>query len=49
MDGPEKVIGYTFTHWDCPNCQREHQIEGDADGDECECDECQTKIKIERL
>lgn len=45
----EPVTGYIKTHWDCPACTLPHEVEGDAQGDTFECDECGFKVVIDKV
>lgn len=42
----EEVLGYLYTHVDCPNCGEQSEIEGDASSDNIECDVCGGVFKV---
>lgn len=41
----EVITGYLKTSWDC-GCGYVNYAEGDAQGDEVECDDCHEKYQI---
>lgn len=44
----EEATGYIYTHADCPDCGMEEMLEGDAMGEEVECEHCKCKFVITR-
>lgn len=46
-DKKESITGYPYTHCDCPGCMGEIIVEGDARGEEVECDNCGEKYIVE--
>jgi predicted RNA-binding Zn-ribbon protein involved in translation (DUF1610 family) len=42
----QSASGFTYTHFDCPECGEAHEVEGDFTG-EFECDLCGCKFIVE--
>lgn len=48
-DEIESVLGWLYTHWDCPSCDAANEIEADVSGEIVECPECGKKVKISQV
>ena len=42
----EDVIGFIFTHWDCPSCDYVNQEEGHKQSEAVDCEECGKRFYI---
>lgn len=47
-EGAETIVGWLKTHFDC-ECGEVFEVEGDATGDEVECDVCGAKYVCESV
>lgn len=42
----DTILGYIFTHWDCPTCGYDNRVEGDVSGEELACEDCETVVRV---
>lgn len=45
----EAVLGYLYTHADCPNCDEPGEYEGDCSSDKVHCTACGFDFKIREV
>lgn len=45
----DEVIGYIFTHWDCPKCGEDCREEGDISSESASCKYCGCEVNIREV
>ena len=45
----DTVIGFLYTHWDCPECGHSNEEEGDASSESVECVDCGEIVTIREV
>lgn len=49
-DPPDnEVLGYIYTHADCPSCNENNELMGDRSGEKIICDNCGFKFRVREV